>query len=364
MTAKRVVLFSGHYYGSARRAGFHWLADSYRRLGWDVVFVTTALSHLSVLRRDHRLAYPVKREANRFVEVQPGLRSFVHWTVYHPANLRSSLANRLSEPIFRTYGRRLPPPIEEAVEVADILIFESTPGLLAARRARELNPGARLVYRVSDDLRVLRNHPVVIEEESRLAPAFDLVSVPTESLLERFRDRGNVALQPHGIERELFDAPCPRPYGKGVNAVFVGASRLDYDFVGWASRIAPSWTLHVIGPFGAMEGLENVVFHGELPFAETVPYLRHASVGLHTLSYSPGAECFRDSLKVLQYTYCGLGIVAPKFLHSSRSNVFYYQPGDDQSIAAALREAVAVDPESVDRSGIRDWSELALELAG
>jgi len=31
---KRVVLVSGHYFESRRRAGFHWLAEAYWRAGW------------------------------------------------------------------------------------------------------------------------------------------------------------------------------------------------------------------------------------------------------------------------------------------------------------------------------------------
>ncbi len=59
---KRVVLITGHYWNSKRKAGFHWLADAFLRQGWEVVFFTAPpapLSLLSVIRRDYRLDYPV-----------------------------------------------------------------------------------------------------------------------------------------------------------------------------------------------------------------------------------------------------------------------------------------------------------------
>jgi 2-beta-glucuronyltransferase len=95
-----------------------------------------------------------------------------------------------------------------------------------------------------------------------------------------------------------------------------------------------------------------------------VPWLQHADVGLSTLRYRRGAESFTDSLKIIQYTYCRLPIVAPDFLRSSRTNVFTYRPGDAASIRGALAAARAFDRSTVDRSAIGTWDDLARKLAG
>lgn len=361
---RRVMLFTGHYHASARRAGFHWLANAYHRLGWDVTFVTTSLSWLSVARRDFRLAYPVRAEAGRMVEVRPGFRSFVHFAPYHPANLRRGWLNAASSPLFARYGRRLPRVLEAAVAEAGLLIFESTPGLLLFERCRGLNPAARTVYRVSDDLRLLQNHPAVIAAERRIAPRFDLVSVPSSYMAGLFPGLENIQLQLHGLELEAFDGEHENPYEPGtVNLVFVGNSHFDHDFLRRALAQFPGYRFHVIGPIEGLPESPNLVAYGEMPFAATVPYLQHASAGLQTLAYRPGAESFSDSLKVLQYTYCGLGVVAPDFLDSPRANVFHYQPGDDASIGAAIEAALGTERTAVDRSGIHSWDELAEELA-
>jgi 2-beta-glucuronyltransferase len=121
---------------------------------------------------------------------------------------------------------------------------------------------------------------------------------------------------------------------------------------------------HIIGPIPGLPKRPNVFAYGELPFERTVPYLIHADAGLQTLAYRPGAECFTDSLKIIQYTYCRLPIIAPDFLRCARPNMFYYQPGDDQSISKALREAFAFDRNAINTNGIRSWDELADLLAG
>ena len=84
--------------------------------------------------------------------------------------------------------------------------------------------------------------------------------------------------------------------------------------------------------------------------------------GLHTLAYSNGAEAFTDSLKVMQYTYLGLPIVAPEFLRSDRPHLFCYQPEDPASIRTALDGALQYDRSQVPRRSVRSWEELAQAL--
>ncbi len=363
---KRVVLISGHHLRSPRRAGFHWLAEAYVRLGWEVLFVTASISRLSRLRRDRRLVCLSPGEVGRLRVERPGLWSFVWYTAWHPANLRLGLLNRLTAGLFSRYGELPLGEAEPWVRQADLVIFESTPGMMLLPRVRRLNPRARCVYRVSDDMRVLRNHPAVLDAEERLAGAFDLISVPSRALLERFGRLPNAALHHHGIAREVFDRPHEDPYGPGPRprCLFVGNAMFDRDFLDRASTRMPDWAFHIIGPITGLPRRGNVVVHGEIPFAETVPFLLHADIGLHTLAYSPGAECFTDSLKVLQYTWCRLPIVAPEFLCCGREHMFYYRPGDSGGIVAALRSAAAFDRTRIDRRGIRSWEELAATLAG
>lgn len=98
---QRVVLVTGHYWYFKRWAGFHWLADAFHRLGWEVLFFTASLSWLSYIRHNHRLKYPMLwAQRNQLWLVAPGFFSYVWFTTFHPANLRIALFNRLSKPLF------------------------------------------------------------------------------------------------------------------------------------------------------------------------------------------------------------------------------------------------------------------------
>jgi len=353
---KRVVLVTSHYLESKRKAGFHWMADALWRSGWDVLFFTESISWLSWVRHDQRFQYPIFREANQLRQVAPRLASYVWLTPFHPINLRWSPLNRLSKPVLSLYRHFALPRVQARLAGADLFVFDSTHGLFLFERFKKLNPGARFVYRVSDDIGMMRHHPMVAANEARVAPRFDLISVPCDAIQRRFAHLPQVILQKHGLRKELFDVPRPNPYrGAGPFALYVGYDYFDHDFLRRALRLFPTWSFHVFGAIAGLPAAANLTTYGERPFDEIVPYLQHADIGLQTRSYCPGAECLTDSLKMHQYTYCGLPIVAPRFLQTGRPHVFNYEPGNDGSIRAALEAAARFDRRRVPRNEVRTW---------
>lgn len=359
---RRVTLVSGHYFRSKRRAGFHHLAEAYWRLGWDVTFVTAAISDLSRLRGDYRFAYPVREEANRLVPVRERLTSYVLMTRTHPGNLRFGLANRLSTPWFVRYARVPLGPLEQRLREADLVVFEGTAALLLVERIRGIARRARLVYRASDDLRALGVHPLIVEAEQRTIPRFDLVSATTRQIAESLTRYGPVEVQPPGIDKEAFDRPTESPYDEGHAAVFAGVSPLfDYASLTAAAELVPHVAFHVVGP-PPRSAPTNVVFHPELPFEAVVPFLQHATFGL--LFFPPGYASLGQGNKVAQYSYCRLPIVAPAGLDGDRPNFCFFEPGEVESLRRALEAAERMPHSPAFADGVRSAEELAAVLAG
>jgi 2-beta-glucuronyltransferase len=361
---QRVVFVTSHYLNSDRKAGFHWLADALWRSGWHVLFFTESLSWLSYLRREKRCKYPRHREAHQLRYVRERLASYVWLTPFHPINLRSGLVNRLSAPVLKLYPRFSLGAAEDEIARADLFVFDSDHGLFLFDRFKELNPRARFVYRVSDDIRMMRHNPLLLRQEDRIVARFDLVSVPSARIHHRFANCGNVQVHHHGLDTAQFDRPHVNPYQTPrPNVLYVGKHHFDADFMARAVRLLPAWSFHVFGAVGNLAAAANLTCHGERPFAELTPYLQHADIGLQCLAYTPGAEAFTDSLKMFQYTYCRLPIVAPSFLRQERPHVFYYEPGDDASIRQALLDAQAFDHTRISTAGVATWDELAARLA-
>ncbi|MFM2062294.1 MAG: hypothetical protein RLZZ507_1964 [Cyanobacteriota bacterium] len=361
---KRVVLITGHYWNSKRKAGFHWLADAFLRQGWEVVFFTAPLSWLSVIRQDYRLDYPIFQEANKLQQVESNLWSYIWFTMWHPANLRLNVLNSLSHGLFRLYGQLPLGPVASMIKDADLFIFESTPAILLFESFKRINPSAKFIYRVSDDLRLLNNHPVVLETEQRITPQFDLVSVPSQYIYRNFDHLTNLELHFHGIRKDLFAQEYANPYPtvNHPNIIFVGNSYFDLDFLDQASQLFPHWQFHIIGPIKNLPARKNIISYGELPFIATIPYLKYADIALQTLVYSNGSESFTDSLKMIQYTYCQLPIIAPEYLSSSKPHVFYYHPGDVNSIRNALLSAKTYEHSKIHTEQIYSWDELVYQL--
>jgi 2-beta-glucuronyltransferase len=362
----KVVLFSYHYFESTPRAGFHHLAEAYWDLGWDVIFVTAPLSRLSRLVRDPRLEYPVVQEANRRKPVRERLTSYVLYTRLHPANLRFRLLNRLTGGLLvRAYRRSSLGALETELTNADLIVFESTPAIALAPVVRKIAPNARLVYRVSDDLEILRVHPAVLRAEREALPVFDYVSSPSRHSMRKLGAFREVAYQGHAIAKHLFDAESESPYAAGPNACWVGSALLDPEFLRLAAERLPNWHFHVIGRARRAVLGENVIWHGELPYERTVAFIKHADVGLAVYGGHEGRVpgYLADSLKIVQYAYCGLPVIAPDALESARPHVFYYRPADADSIEQALRGALAAGKRPELGRAILSWEELAASLA-
>jgi len=362
---KQVVLVTANYVESRRKTGFHWMADAFWRSGWDVLFFTESISWLSWLRNDQRFQYPIFRDANRLRRVRERLHSYIWFTPFNPGNLRLKMFNSLSRPVFRQYSTLLlKHQVARKIEGADLFVFDSTHGLFLFDRFKQMNPRARFVYRVSDDIPMMGNHPLLLETEERITPQFDLVSTPSEYIQRRFAHLSQARLHKHGLRKELFDQIHDCPYkGTGPFVIYVGREYFDHDFLQRALRLFPTWSFHIFGSIPHLPVAANLTVYGERPFEEMIPYLKYADIGLQTRAYKPGAECLTDSLKMHQYTYCKLPIVAPQFLKNSRPHVFYYQPGDDATIRQALIDAARFDRSKVPLKDVWSWDEMVARLA-
>ena len=344
------------------------IAYALARRGYDTTFLSVNYSWLTFLTRkfDYRVSRQFFRQRNRFTEVAPNLKQFAWFTPWHPRPSRFHWFERLTTRWFRNYGElRMPTAMEDICRTAKLFVIEKGCGIMLVPRLQRINPTAKIVYRVSDDLSYSLDHPVVCEADQAYAAKVDLVSVPSRSLYAKYSPRSRTKLMYHGLDKEVFDRDCKSPYPDDTvtKAVFVGNSALDVDAVRWAAEKCPNVQFHLIGPLENLPKASNVVKHGTIPFERTIPYVKHADVGFLFLRADlPGAECFADSsLKNMQYCYCGLPVVAPRLLDNGRHNYFHYDP-TPESVKDAMAKAIAFAGKSVDQSWIKSWDEFVVDL--
>lgn len=359
----RIVFLSNHAWGTPNKAGFYKLAEACNALGHHVLFITTGLSIFSFLRRDIRLK--TGRPLNRLCEENFGLYSYLHFTILHPHTLLFSWLNRMTAGCVRRYDRYSFGEAEPQIREADVIFYESCSSVCLLKKMKEFAPGAKHVYRASDIITIMRSlHPEVLRMERENIPLFDMVSVPNEMMFSHFRANSHLFLHQHGVDKEAYDQENRNPYHPGTqNAVFIGNSFLDDDFMKTVCDAFPDVLFHVIGPLPQNVRKKNLHYYQRMEFEDSLKYLKFASVGLYCIHHKKPKIMlsFGRSNKIIQYQYCLLPIVIPEMYKKNLESdeCFFYDPEDKGSIVKAMRAALDAPHRSCWRDPCRSWRQVA-----
>lgn len=360
MKPSRVLILTGqHFVDAPRKVDLHFIADALSKKGVHVDFVSWRLSHVSRFLSDGRWAYARSRVLNCWVEAAPGIDEYIWFSLLHPLNLKKRWLNGLTAPLFRQFGRFLPRAIVDRLPLYSHILVESGPSPLLVPAIRRAAPGARIIYHAADRLETINVHPSVISVLNQTIGLYDSIHVMAEALRRDFPAEAPVFYLPHGISKDVFDAQAVNPYAGLRNAVSVGDMLFDAGAIETMADANPDWTFHLFGKKAAPgRPRANIVVHGEVAFETIVGFIKFADIGLAPYRAGENADYLsQSSLKMIQYTYCRLPIVAPAFAAAGRDHVCAYQPGDAASIRDAFARAVAYDRRMIDTRGVRDWGE-------
>lgn len=357
---RRVLIVTGHHFAEApRKVDLHFMADALRAGGDHVDFLACRLSFLSRFLKDGRFAYARQRPLNRWNLVGEGLEEFLWYAPFHPMNLKLPLLNALSGPLFRLYDRLLPKAVMDRMASYTHILIESGPPPLLSHRMRQAAPKARIIYHAADRLKTIRVHPCVEEALAKGIGDYDLIHIMAEAMRADFPADAPILYLPHGIARDSFDRTVESPYATPRNAVSVGDMLFDARVIDTLAAAYPDWTFHLFGKKAVpSERRTNIVVHGEVAFETIVPFIKFADIGLAPYGRSEGADYLsQSSLKMIQYSYCRLPIVAPTFAAGGRDHVCAYDPGDEASVIEAFRRAQSFDRGTIETASIRGWQE-------
>ena len=334
------LVLSAHDYRTPRRANIHFIADELARRG-PTRFFSLRYSRLSQWKHDIRL--PLDASANSVVRHR-GVDCFLWKTALHPFNTRRRWLRPVEDALFRRYAAAPPAILRQWMREADTIVFESGTAVVFVELARRINPQAKLIYRASDGLAAIDSADYVARAFALVAPAMDAIALVSPAMAAEVASRDNVYHVGHGIDPALADEGDPSPYAGGVHAVSVGSMLFDPDAIAVASRALPDVTFHVIGSGrGRMPGYGgNVTVYGEMPHPETLRYIKHARFGIAPYASAQLPAYLADSsLKLLQYDFFALPAICPHAIVGGYASRFGYEPGDADSIVAAVRRALA-----------------------
>lgn len=360
---RRAVVISNHLAGARRRTSIHFIARALRDLGWSVAFVTVGLSPISKLRGDGRLREPALEPRNRWVEMEPGLSSFVWYAPFHPANLRVELLNRMTAPLFRAYPRLIPATVRSVLAIAELVVIETGAGISLVPTIRRVNRTVPLIYRVSDTVGVLNPHPVLVEAETLALPELAAVSCASDRMRDTFPAGAPTFHHPHGLEPPPDETP-DSPYAPDeVAVVSMGSMLFDAETARRACRAAPNVRFHFFGHGDAWPREPNAVVHGEVAFETLRPYLRHAAAGAAFYLPAPGAEYLAEtSNKMMHFAAYRLPIIAPRFVAEGRSWIAAYDQSDQDGVGAAVARALAMERDAIAFPDFPTWDQVTRQI--
>lgn len=359
---QRVVLISGyHDYRTRKRASIHEIADGLVRCGLEVAFISTRFSHLSRTKGDSRLFLWDK--ANK-VERVNNIDCLLWRTSLHPFRAGAGPLDMLMGRFFPPYANLPSADFDKLVSQAEYIIVELGVPVIYLRRIHRLNPYVKIVCYCADRLDTVGSHPFVrrrLVEDQHLVDHFMLRS-PAMAAYFDFA-RGRLFHAGFGIDPEKFAHIGPSPFTAGSQtAVSIGSMLFDESFFAAAGPAFPNLQFHVVGSGANFEAAPNVHLHSEMPFANTLPYVKHASIGIAPYRPAPAAKYLADtSLKLAQFEYFGIPAVCPHFAVGRCQSRVGYEPGNEQSIGRAVEAALNLVGRIVPRS-FPAWSEIAMRV--
>lgn len=372
MGARMNILFlSTHaFLPATRKTSVHFVSEALAARGHAVETVSVGYSRLTWFKKRELYRALAAHQKNRFVERAPRYRSACYLPALHPFSAESPLVNRITAPFFHLYGNVLPRFMREAIRRADVVALESGTALAFFDAVRRLNPVARTLYFARDRLDTVGACEYLQALERRAAPLFDTVVVPSPRMAGHLPPESRVVFVPQGIDKTGFEASAASPYAAGSrNGVAVGNMLFDKKAVTAMALGAPGITFHLFGAGIPKDFPANVKVYGERPFSEIIPYLKFADFGIAPYRITERELYLAESsLKLQQYSYCLLPILAPAPMAGCRANVVAYDRDAETDWAGKVETAAALPHDPAWREGILTWDEVAgrieAEIAG
>jgi len=362
----RFLIATSHFFApNYRDAGMHRFAKALAAKGHHVDFITVGQSWLKQRLKSEARSHAAAAKMAAASRANPSnIHAHVHAERFHPPS-GSARTNRITVALERRYGHRLDSIFTEAATNAEVVILECGYALYYFEAIRRLNSKARYLAFYNDRLDLVGFRPELIALHERLMPHFDLVRTNAERLLDYLPAGAKGCYVPQGVDKENIRFDCPSPYGKGTrNIVSVGNMLFDEPAVREiaAAAAAQGSDVHVIGA-QMTDPPANVIVHGELAFARTLPFIVHADVGLAPYRPVAGADYLaQSSLKIQQYSYCGLPVLLAHGLALRGENFVYYDRGIPGDVANAVARALAMEKARAYGRDLLGWDEVGDRL--
>jgi len=362
---KFLFLSTHAFLPTTRKTSVHFVSEALAARGHEVETISVGFSALSYFKKKNVYRLLAQSQKNRFVERAPRYRSACYMPPLHAFSSGNAMLDVAMAPMFSLYGNTIPAFMREAIRRADVVVIESGTAVAFFKAVRRINPSAKTLYFVRDRLDTV-GASVHLQKIERLSAAqFDHIIVPSRHIAETFGALPQVEIIPQGIDKQAFDASTVSPYAPGtINAVSVGNMLFDRDAVVAMAKSAPHVTFHLFGE-GIPDDLpENAKVYGERPFSDIIAYIKFAHFGVAPYRLTERElYLIESSLKLRQYSYCALPVLAPSLMACAFPNIIGYSLTGETDWAEKINTAATMPHLPEWKDGILSWDEIAERFA-
>ncbi|WP_395391145.1 hypothetical protein WBP07_11295 [Novosphingobium sp. BL-8A] len=354
--APYLVISSAHDYRSKKRANIHFITDALASRG-ETMFLSTHSSALSRLKgRDtrHQQFSDMGLTAN-------GVSCYLWHSLLHPVNVASAAGRWWNPVASAVYRRRMPPIVRAMIRKAATIVVESGSAVALLSEIRWLNPEAKIIYNASDTLGTIGLGRYYDDQLAAAAAGIAYARLPSALMIPDHRSIAEHRVIAHGLDDAFFTGGLPDPYEGKRAAISVGSMLFDPHVFDVAAQAFPDLQFTVIGSGHQGTDRANLRWLPEMPFRDTIPYIRHATLGIAPYRSALASDYLIDtSMKLLQFEAAGLPAVCPDFVQGGKPTRHGYRVGDAASIVAAMR--AALDAPKAALAPPRTWDRVVDEM--
>lgn len=355
---KKIILAGSNTWNAKTKVGTHHLAEAFRDLGWQVLYISDPLSLLhfaKILSSEQRAR--LRLAAQGLIEVDRDIWNLIPFGIVVPANVRGLDSTNLISHWHRfTIPNVSKQLFENGWNDVDLLYLDSPVNhfLLNACRFK------KSVYRMPDLMKGFsKTYQSRVDKEIEICAKVNLLAYTGKSI-RNYIDinirQSNLMYLKNGVNLEAFKSitscapadlmPIPRP-----RVIYVGAIEewLDYELVIDCAKKLPNASFVFIGNKSVhtkkFRGLANIYCLGAKPHRELAAYLSNSDLGLVPFNLRSNFEFVNaiNPLKVLEYIATGLPIVSERWAELDQYSGFIRFSHRD-SFADTIRDVIMNKP--------------------
>ena len=359
MTNKNYLILTAHDFRTASQANMHFIARSLQKKG-QVYFFSLRFSFISFLKKDVRCQ--LKYKAN-YIDSFENVYCFLWRTFIHPLSIPFRCLNFIERFISYVYHQYPHPVLVDWVIKSDYIIIESGISCLFINSIKIMNPYAKLIYIASDLLQTIGASRSIFLSFHKYSHLIDKIIITSSKMRPFFSSKKPVIHIPHGIDSQIKQMDFTNPFVDGINAVSIGSMLFDSEFFAIAAHLFPGINFHIIGC-----GLHrwpnfplNINVYDEMPFLETIRYIKYARFGIAPYIASRVHPYLADtSMKLMYYDFFGLPSVCPSSVAEGYLTRFGYESNNPFSIFTAISAALSCSP--CTGSAVISWDEVVDQI--